>query len=175
MAIADRAAAFLTNLRSTPLAASAANSVQQAKSFVRSAVPQQASQLLQQTGTAVGSRLNPTMRTAGADIAGKGARVLQSGANILADAGDAGLRRGNFVGAMTSPLSTASNLLHTGSSGLGGLSPQQQTMLGYGALGAGTIAAGATAYNAIRGKKEKERMAGQNLGAQLGVVMPIQY
>jgi hypothetical protein len=174
MAIAERAAAFLSNIQTSPLAAAAGNSVQQAKSFVRSAVPQQASQFLQQTGTAVGTQFNPTMQAAGAGIAGMSSRVLQKGANALADAGDAAFGQGNHPGLAAQPLLNASNLLHAGSTSLENLSPRQQTMLGYGALGAGTLAAGAAAA-AISNVGKKKRMAGQNLGAQLGVAMPPQY
>lgn len=122
------------------------------------------------------SQLNPVMQTAGADIAGKAAGVLQKGANVLADVGDAAFRQGGMVGNVTTPLSGASNLLHAGSQNLLNAAPGMQTALGYGALGAGTLAAGATAGAvSSQAKKKRERMAGRNLGAQLGVQMPIVY
>lgn len=155
MGIQDKVASFL----GPTVTAAAGNSFQQMKAFAR------------QTG------LNPVMQTAGADIAGKGSSVLQSGANILADVGDAAAKKSALLGQVTSPFVAASNLMHSGSQAFGNLGPRAQTALGYGALGAGTIAAGAAAGAVAQAgiNKRKERMAGQNLGAQLGVGMPPQY
>jgi hypothetical protein len=119
------------------------------------------------------SQLSPVMQAAGADVAGMGANALQGGANVLADAGDAAFRRGGVMGNVQPPLSSASNMLRSGSLNLLGMGPGGQTALGYGALGAGTLAAGATAGAvASQAKKKRARLAGQNLGAQLGVQMP---
>jgi hypothetical protein len=122
------------------------------------------------------SQLNPVMQAAGANVAGSGANVLQQGANVLADAGDAAFKRGGAMGNVQPPLSSASNMLRSGSLNLLGMGPGGQTALGYGVLGAGTLAAGATAGAvASKAKKKRERLAGQDLGAQLGVQMPIVY
>jgi hypothetical protein len=119
------------------------------------------------------SQLSPVMQAAGANVAGMGANALQGGANALADAGDAAFRRGGVMGNVQPPLSSASNMLRSGSLNLLGMGPGGQTALGYGALGAGTLAAGATAGAvASQAKKKRARLAGQNLGAQLGVQMP---
>ena len=119
------------------------------------------------------SQLNPVMQVAGANVAGSGANVLQQGANVLADAGDAAFKRGGAMSNVQPPLSSASNMLRSGSLNLLGMGPGGQTALGYGALGAGTLVAGATAGAvASQAKKKRARLAGQNLGAQLGVQMP---
>jgi hypothetical protein len=53
------------------------------------------------------------------------------------------------------------------------VSPGQQTALGYGAAAAGALAAGTAAAGIANARKgKKERMAGQDLGTQLGVQMP---
>ena len=122
------------------------------------------------------SQLNPVMQAAGASVASSGANVLQQGANVLAGAGDAAFKRGGAMGNVQPPLSNTSNMLHAGSQNLLGMGPGGQTALGYGVLGAGTLAAGATAGAvANKAKKKRERLAGQDLGAQLGVQMPIVY
>jgi hypothetical protein len=109
------------------------------------------------------SQLNPAMQTGGANIGQLGANVLQQGANVLADASD------RF-------LPNASNMLNASSQNLLNMRPGAQAALGYGALGAGALTAGAAGAALARGnKKRKERLAGQNLGAQLGVQMPIVY
>ena len=119
------------------------------------------------------SQLSPVMQATGANVAGSGANVLQQGANVLAGAGDAAFRRGGVMGNVQPPLSGASNMLHSGSQNLLNMGPTAQTALGYGVLGAGTLAAGATAGAvANQAKKKRARVAGQNLGAQLGVQMP---
>ena len=119
------------------------------------------------------SQFSPIMQAAGANVAGSGANVLQGGANILAGAGDAAFRQGGVLGNAMLPLSGASNLLHSGSQNLLNMGPTAQTALGYGVLGAGALATGATAGAvASQAKKKRSRIAGQNLGAQLGVQMP---
>ena len=122
------------------------------------------------------SQLNPVMQAAGTSVASSGANVLQQGANVLADAGDAAFKRGGAMGNVQPPLSSASNMLRSGSLNLLDMGPGGQTALGYGVLGAGTLAAGATAGAvASKAKKKRARLAGQDLGAQLGVQMPIVY
>ena len=91
------------------------------------------------------SQLNPVMQAAGANVAGMGANALQGGANVLASAGDAAFKQGGVIGNVQPPLSSAANMLRSGSLNLLGMGPGGQTALGYGALGAGTLAAGATA------------------------------
>ena len=119
------------------------------------------------------SQLSPVMQAAGANVAGMGANALQGGANELAGGGDAAFRQGGGLGNVVLPLSEASNLLHAGSQNLLNMGPTAQTALGYGALGAGTLATGATAGAvANQAKKKRARLAGQDLGAQLGVQMP---
>jgi hypothetical protein len=122
------------------------------------------------------SQLNPAMQAVGADIAGRGAGVLQKGANVLAEAGDAAFRQGGMMGSMQPSLSGASNMMHAGSQNLLNMGPGGQTALGLGGIGTAALAAG-TAAAGITGarKKRKERLAGQSLGAQLGVQMPIVY
>ena len=120
------------------------------------------------------SQLSPMMQAAGANVAGMGANALQEGANVLAGAGDAAFRQGGVMGNVQPPLLSASNMLRSGSLNLLDMGPGGRTALGYGVLGAGTLAAGATAGAvASRAKKKRARIAGQNLGAQLGVSMPI--
>lgn len=119
----------------------------------------------------LGAQVAPGVQTVGANIAGQGAGILQQGANVLADAGDAAFRRGGVTGNVQLPLSGASNMLHAGSQNLLGMGPGGQTALGYGGIGTAALAAGITGAR----KKRKERLAGQNLGAQLGVQMPIVY
>jgi len=119
------------------------------------------------------SQLSPVMQAAGANVAGMGANALQEGANVLAGAGDAAFRQGGVMGNVQPPLLSASNMLRSGSLNLLDMGPGGRTALGYGALGAGTLAAGATAGAvANQAKKKRARLAGQNLGAQLGVQMP---
>lgn len=122
------------------------------------------------------SQLNPAMQTVGAGIAGRGAGVLQKGANVLAEAGDAAFRQGGMMGSMQPSLSGASNMMHAGSQNLMNMGPGGQTALGLGGIGTAALAAG-TAVTGIAGahKKKKERMAGHDLGSQLGVQMPIVY
>jgi hypothetical protein len=123
------------------------------------------------------SQLNPAMQTVGADIAGRGAGVLQKGANVLADVGDAAFRQGGMMGSMQPSLSGASNMMHAGSQNLMNMGPGGQTALGLGGIGTAAALAAGTAATGIAGahKKKKERMAGRDLGAQLGVQMPIVY
>jgi hypothetical protein len=53
------------------------------------------------------------------------------------------------------------------------LNPQVAQAVGAGVVGAGALGLGAAGAVIARGnKKRKERLAGQNLGAQLGVQMP---
>jgi hypothetical protein len=154
MAAIDKAAAFLSQLKGLP----------------------------QSMGPVV-SQFNPAMQTGGANIAQFGANILQQGANVLADAGDAAYKRSQMSGRERSPveilkasLPNVSNALHAGSQNLLNMGPGAQTALGYGAAGAGALAAGAAAAAVMRAHKDKkERMAGQNLGAQLGVQMPGVY
>ena len=124
----------------------------------------------------LGAQVTPVAQTVGADLARQGAGILQQGANVLADTGDAAFRRGGLTGNVQPPLTGVSNMLHTGSQNLLGMTPGGQTALGYGGIGTAALAAG-TAATGIAGarKKRKERLAGQNLGAQLGVQMPIVY
>ena len=124
----------------------------------------------------LGAQVAPAVQTVGADLARQSAGILQQGANVLADAGDAAFKRGGVAGNVQPPLSSASNMLHSGSQNLLGMGPGGQTALGYGEIGAAALAAG-TAAAGIRGarKKRKARLAGQELGAQLGVQMPIVY
>ena len=122
------------------------------------------------------SQINPAMQSVGADIASQGAAALQKGANVLADVGDAAFRQGGMLGRVQPPLSGASNVMHAGSQNLLNLGPGGQAALGLGGIGTAALAAG-TAATGIAGaqKKKKERLAGKNLGAQLGVQMPIVY
>jgi hypothetical protein len=126
----------------------------------------------------LGAQVTPAAQTVGAGLARQSAGILQQGANVLADAGDAAFRRGGVTGNVQMPLSGASNMLHAGSQNLLGMGPGGQTALGYGGIGTAALAAGTAAAAAgITGarKRRKERLAGQNLGAQLGVQMPIVY
>ena len=131
------------------------------------------------------SQLNPAMRAQGANIARQGAGVLQQGANKFATTGVAvslldqamKAKQNPLIGKTASGLASASNLLHSGGQSLGNMSPGQQTALGYGAAAAGFSAGALATGMAISGianarKGKKERLAGQNLGAQLGVQMP---
>jgi hypothetical protein len=119
------------------------------------------------------SQLNPAMQAYGADIASKGAGILQKGANTLATTGVAASLQNPLIGKTVPGLVNASNLLYSGGQSLGGLNPNQQTALGYGAVGAGALGLGAAGATVARGnRKRKERLAGQDLGAQLGVQMP---
>ena len=119
------------------------------------------------------SQLGPMVQATGANVAGMGANALQGGGNVLAGAGDAAFKQGGVMGNVQPPLSNASNMLRSGSLNLLGMGPGGQTALGYGALGAGALAAGATAGAvASQAKKKRARLAGQDLGAQLGVQMP---
>ena len=54
------------------------------------------------------------------------------------------------------------------------MAPMGQMALGYGAMGAGLLGAAALA-GSLRPGKQQQRLAGQYLGAQLGVPMPPQY
>ena len=111
------------------------------------------------------------MQTVGADIARQGAGVLQQGANKFATTGVAASLQNPLIGKAVPGLVGASNLLYSGGQSLGNMSPGQQTALGYGAAAAGALAAGTAATGIMRARKgKKERLAGQNLGAQLGVV-----
>jgi hypothetical protein len=124
----------------------------------------------------VGSAINPSLQTFGANIASGGARTLQKGANVLADVGDAAFRQGGVMGNVQPSLSNASNILHTGSQNLFNMTPEAQAALGYGGVGAAALTAGAAATGIARTRRsKKERMSGQNLGTQLGVQMPIIY
>jgi hypothetical protein len=104
------------------------------------------------------SQLNPAMQAAGSDIARKGASAMGQFGNQLANMG--------------APVGVATGL-QSGGAALNAMGPGAQTALGYGTLAAGTIATGATAAAVSQlGKKNRERLAGKNLGAQLGVQMP---
>jgi len=140
------------------------------------AIDKAAAFLSQLKGLPVVSQFNPAMQTGGANIAQLGANVLQQGANVLAGAGDAAFKRGGMVGNVQPSLTNVSNALHAGSQNLLNMGPGAQTALGYGAVGAGALAAGAAGAAAVRAHKgKKERMAGRDLGAQLGVQMPGAY
>jgi len=144
MAVIDKAAAFLSQLKGLP----------------------------QAMGSAV-SQVNPAMQTVGSDIARQGASALQQGANVLAGVGDAAFRRGGVTGNVQPSLTNVSNMLHAGSQNLLNMGPGGQTALGYGGTGVAALAAGTAATGIMRARKDKkERLAGQNLGAQLGVQMP---
>jgi hypothetical protein len=122
------------------------------------------------------SQLNPAMQASGANIAQLGANALQQGANKFATTGVAASLQNPLIGKAVPGLVNASNLLYSGGQSLGNMSPGQQTALGYGAVGAGALAAGAAGAAAVRAHKgKKERMAGRDLGAQLGVQMPGAY
>lgn len=121
-------------------------------------------------------QLNPAVQSVGANIATKSAGVLQKGANVLADVGDAAFKQGGMIGSAQPSLSGMSNVLHSGSQNLLNLGQAGQAALGLGGIGTAALAAGTAATGvAGSGKKKKERMAGRNLGAQLGVQMPIVY
>jgi hypothetical protein len=123
----------------------------------------------------LGANVSPALGQVGAKAAQVGANVAQGGANVLADAGDAAFRQGRLLGAMTPALSSVSNAMHAGSQALGNMGSAGQVALGAGLLGAGALGLGATGAAIARKGKEKPRVAGQNLGAQLGVQMPIVY
>jgi hypothetical protein len=124
----------------------------------------------------MGANVSPALNQVGGKAAQVGANVAQVGANVLADAGDAAFRQGRLLGAVTPVLSGASNAMHAGSQALGNMGQAGQTALGASLLGAGALGLGAAgAAVAYGNKKRKERVAGQNLGAQLGVQMPIVY
>lgn len=79
---------------------------------------------------------------------------------------------GNQLANMGAPVGAVTPL-QSGGAALNAMTPGAQTALGYGALGAGTLAAAAAAAAVQQqGKKKRARVAGQNLGAQLGVQMP---
>lgn len=124
----------------------------------------------------LGTKITPAVQTVGGDLARQGAGILQQGANVLADVGDAAFRRGGVTGNVQPSLSNASNMLHAGSQNLLNMGPGGQTALGYGGIGTAALAAGTAATGIMRARKDKKaRMAGQNLGAQLGVQMPGAY
>jgi hypothetical protein len=125
--------------------------------------------------TQLGANVSPVLGQVGAKAAQVGSNVAQSGANVLADAGDAAFKQGRLLGAMTPGLSSVSNAMHSGSQALGNMSPTGQTAIGAGLLGAGALGLGAAGATLARKGKDKPRVAGQNLGAQLGVQMPIVY
>jgi len=119
------------------------------------------------------SQLNPAMQTVGADIARQSAGVLQRGADKFATTGVAASLQNPLISKTVPGLVGASNFLYSGGQSLGNMSPGQQTALGYGASATGALAAGTAAVGIMRARKDKkERLAGQNLGAQLGVQMP---
>lgn len=122
------------------------------------------------------SQLNPAMQSVGANIASKSAGVLQKGANVLADVGDVAFKQGGMMGRVQPPLSGASNVMHAGSQNLLNMGPGGQAALGLGGLGTAALAAGTAVTGIASAQKKKEkRMAGRDLGAQLGVQMPIVY
>ena len=123
------------------------------------------------------------METLGAGIARQGASALQQGANKFATTGVAvslldqamKAKQNPLIGKAASGLASASNLLHSGGQSLGNMSPSQHTSLGYRTVGAGLLGLGAADLYAVARqsrKDKKEHLAGQNLGAQLGVQMP---
>ena len=136
------------------------------------AIRDQVNAFLGQLGTQVG----PAVQRVGKDLAQHGSGLLQRGANVLADAGDAAFRQGGMMGRVQPSLSGASNVMHAGSQNLLNMGPGGQAALGLGGIGTAALAAG-TAATGIAGahKKKKERVAGKNLGAQLGVAMPGAY
>jgi len=124
----------------------------------------------------MGANISPALTQVGEKAAQVGANVAQRGANVLADAGDAAFKQGRLLGAMTPALSGASNAMHVGSQVLDNIGQAGQAALGASLLGAGALGIGAAGAAIARGNKQKkERLAGQNLGAQLGVQMPVVY
>lgn len=107
--------------------------------------------------------MQPALQQTGSQAAQESGRVLQSGANILADVGDAAFKKGGPVSSVTPALSGVSNVLHQGSQALYNMNPNSQAILGGGLMAAGslTTAATAAALASKAKKKSAERMAGQ--------------
>jgi hypothetical protein len=111
------------------------------------------------------SQLGANVSPALAQVGGKAA---QAGASAMGQFGNQLANMGAPVGAVTG--------LQTGGAALNAMGQAGQAMLGAGLLGAGALGLGAAGAAIARGNKQrKERLAGQNLGAQLGVQMPIVY
>jgi hypothetical protein len=120
------------------------------------------------------------------DIGNKAANLLsQLGANIspaltqiggrAAQAGASAMGQlGNQLANMGAPVGAVSGL-QAGGSALNALGQTGRAALGAGLLGAGALGLGAIGAAVARKGKQKDRMAGQNLGTQLGVQMPIIY
>lgn len=171
MGVADRAAAFLGSMRTAAgpvvqqmgaAAQRAGQSIAQTYQAVGGQVRNQlsnyapmGSQLLGQVGTSVGAALSgaPTPTT------------YYGNTNVVASQG--GINPGGLLGAIG--MQNAASKLQAAYQ-----DPRTAQMLGAGALGAGVLGAGALGLAAVKaGKKSKEeRMAGHNLGQQLGVNMP---
>lgn len=107
--------------------------------------------------------MQPALQQTGSQAAQIGGRVVQGGANVLADVGDAAFKKGGLVSSATPVLSGASNALHQGSQALYNMNPNSQAILGGGIMAAGglTTAATAVALASKTKKKSAERKAGQ--------------
>lgn len=124
----------------------------------------------------MGSNVTPMLAKVGGTAAKAGANVAQSGANLLADVGDAALRKNKLLGQMTAALPAASNALHASSQMLSNIGQTGQVGLGASVLGTGVLGVGAVAgLSAMQHQRYQQRKAGQELGAQLGVAMPPKY
>lgn len=155
MAIRAQVANFLSQV-GPAVKAAASNSVEQARTFAVHAGGA-ASNALQNLGTATGAALSgtPTPTT----YYGK--------TNVVASPG--GINPGGVLGAvgmkgMASKLQAAYQ------------DPRTAQMIGAGVLGGGALGLTAAAgIGYMQNQRRKDRIAGQKLGAQLGVAMPPQY
>lgn len=196
MAITDKVAAYLSQVGTTiapALKEAAANSMQQmravavntgqsATKFMSAAQPS-----LVATGNTVNQTLTATGNALTSMLAGSPGGQLTSVVQPRYRKGSGGAYVPDTSrGGVPYTAALASQLPTTGMLGAMGMpqaalnmqtamaNPNAARALGAGAIGAGILGAGAlgvAAANQMR-KKEKERMAGQDLGAQLGVQMP---
>ena len=101
-------------------------------------------------------------------LAQVGGKAAQAGASAMG-------QFGNQLANMGAPVSAVTGL-QSGGAALNAMGQAGQAVLGASLLGAGALGLGAAGAAIARGnKKRKERMAGVDLGAQLGVQMPIVY
>jgi hypothetical protein len=101
-------------------------------------------------------------------LAQVGGRAAQAGASAMGQVS-------NQLANMGAPVSAVTGL-QSGGAALNAMGQTGQAVLGASLLGAGALGLGAAGAAVARGnRKRKERLAGKELGAQLGVQMPIVY
>ena len=108
----------------------------------------------------MGANVSPALAQVGGKAAQAGAATMGQVSNQLANMG--------------APVSAVTGL-QSGGAALNAMGQTGQAVLGAGLLGAGALGLGAAGAAVARKSKQKPRVAGQNLGAQLGVQMPIVY